>query len=278
MTADQDTLIFDARHPVAGVKIKICSKCKTEKPISEFHIDVRLRDGLTSACKICRCEFFKAQRAAKKPILFQKHDAHVVVWRKEKAKTHRVSQRDRENQLAKVWREGHRAELSACRKRVRDANPEPNRAAALAYYRANREKCITRLKAKRNSDPVAHRQKIQAKRLENPESARQKERDRYARHPDVYRRKAHIRRARLAGNGGSAYNPNDVVELLSLQREKCAVCEKSIKKRFDVDHVIPIARGGSNARENIQLLCPSCNRYKAAKDPIAFMQSQGKLL
>ena len=40
----------------------------------------------------------------------------------------------------------------------------------------------------------------------------------------------------------------------------------------------PLARGGTNQRTNLQLLCPPCNLSKSAKDPIDFMQSRGFLL
>jgi len=36
------------------MKTKICSKCKEELPISEFHRNKTHKDGLTSACKRCR--------------------------------------------------------------------------------------------------------------------------------------------------------------------------------------------------------------------------------
>ena len=31
---------------------------------------------------------------------------------------------------------------------------------------------------------------------------------------------------------------------------------------FEVDHIIPQSRGGTDHLENLQLLCPSCNRIK----------------
>lgn len=36
------------------VVMKICTKCKIEKPAGEFYKDSRLKTGLTSACKQCR--------------------------------------------------------------------------------------------------------------------------------------------------------------------------------------------------------------------------------
>jgi 5-methylcytosine-specific restriction endonuclease McrA len=41
---------------------------------------------------------------------------------------------------------------------------------------------------------------------------------------------------------------------------------------------MPLARGGTNHRRNIQILCPSCNLRKGWKHPIDFAQEMGRLL
>lgn len=43
----------------------------------------------------------------------------------------------------------------------------------------------------------------------------------------------------------------------------CQTCGTT--HRLTVDHKIPLARGGTNDLENLQLLCWSCNSRKAAK-------------
>ena len=35
-------------------------------------------------------------------------------------------------------------------------------------------------------------------------------------------------------------------------------------KRLELDHIIPVSRGGSNTTRNIELRCERCNRKKAA--------------
>ena len=64
----------------------------------------------------------------------------------------------------------------------------------------------------------------------------------------------------------------------TMQRWKCAVCSVGIKNSYHLDHIMPIARGGKHEPRNLQLLCPSCNVRKSAKDPITFMQERGRLL
>ena len=46
----------------------------------------------------------------------------------------------------------------------------------------------------------------------------------------------------------------------------CAKCAAHVTERsgVHVDHVVPLARGGSNGRENLQILCAACNLAKGA--------------
>jgi hypothetical protein len=52
------------------------------------------------------------------------------------------------------------------------------------------------------------------------------------------------------------------VRLFVWQRDegKCVKCGGT--ERIEFDHIVPVARGGSNTERNIQLLCETCNRAK----------------
>ena len=41
---------------MSEITYKICSKCKKEQPINQFHPDIRYRDGYMSTCKSCKRE------------------------------------------------------------------------------------------------------------------------------------------------------------------------------------------------------------------------------
>lgn len=84
-------------------------------------------------------------------------------------------------------------------------------------------------------------------------------------------------RARKRGADGS-FSVADVALLMRLQRGRCAACSANLKAGYHVDHLHPLALGGSNDRTNLQLLCPSCNLSKGPKDPIVFAQERGRLL
>jgi len=57
---------------------------------------------------------------------------------------------------------------------------------------------------------------------------------------------------------------------------RCAYCrsaEALLGMTFEVDHIIPQSTGGETNADNLCLSCPSCNRYKAARqmalDPLS---------
>ena len=55
----------------------------------------------------------------------------------------------------------------------------------------------------------------------------------------------------------------DGVKLFVFNRDegKCISCGS--KENLQFDHIIPIAKGGSNSEENVQLLCQQCNLKKS---------------
>lgn len=85
------------------------------------------------------------------------------------------------------------------------------------------------------------------------------------------------KRAIKLRNGGS-HTKEDVAAILAMQKGKCAYCRVSLKGKYHVDHIVPSVKGGSNGRENLQILCAKCNHKKHARDPIEFAQSLGFLL
>jgi 5-methylcytosine-specific restriction enzyme A len=46
----------------------------------------------------------------------------------------------------------------------------------------------------------------------------------------------------------------------------CRICEADAKWNDHVDHVVPLARGGTNERENLQRLCHRCHSVKTLRE------------
>lgn len=84
----------------------------------------------------------------------------------------------------------------------------------------------------------------------------------------------HRRRAveRVGMTGG------ELAEWKRKQAKVCHWCGIKVLHGFVVDHIQPLAKGGKHEARNLAISCRSCNASKAARDPIAFAQSRGKLL
>jgi 5-methylcytosine-specific restriction endonuclease McrA len=149
------------------------------------------------------------------------------------------------------WVDQHLAERAADRRRWRKKNPEKDKATAKRW-----------------------RAKPEAREWLNAYSA-----EYYRRDLERNRKRAIAyvanRKAKMAKNGGS-FTAEDVGSLYQRQKRKCAGCGK--RRKLEVDHIVAIARGGSNDLANLQLLCIPCNRTKGARDAIDWAQDRGLLL
>jgi hypothetical protein len=51
----------------------------------------------------------------------------------------------------------------------------------------------------------------------------------------------------------------------------CAWCGRSVVGRdIEIDHVVPLTRGGAHRADNLAVSCPDCNRRKSGKHPGRF--------
>jgi 5-methylcytosine-specific restriction endonuclease McrA len=76
--------------------------------------------------------------------------------------------------------------------------------------------------------------------------------------------RSHRRQDRMVGRG--SFTARDIVNLYQVQRGLCVLCGVDLRlTRYHVDHIRPIAKGGRNTKENLQLLCPRCNLRKGAR-------------
>ena len=158
-------------------------------------------------------------------------------------------------------------------KKWRAANPEKVKE-SLAKWRAENKDYFIKWSAN-NRD----RERLRAAtwRKNNPEKVREIN-ARYASANKEYMQiKAHKRRAAQRKNGGSL-SRGITEKLYKLQRGMCACCGEPLGDDYNIDHIIPLALGGSNSDVNVQLLKAKCNRKKSSKHPIDYMQSKGFLL
>ena len=142
------------------------------------------------------------------------------------------------------------------------ADPKKRRAADVAYYQANRAKIIARKKTYIRPNTSATKAAAAA-RAKASAKARA-----------IYRQNRKARKLLSGGHLSKGLHK----KLFYLQKGKCPCCALPLGDDFHLDHKMPLALGGSNTDDNIQLLRAVCNLQKNSKHPVDFMRSRGFLL
>ena len=145
------------------------------------------------------------------------------------------------------------------------------------YYEANKEKHLAYRARYKSENPEKVKLSEEKWRTNNTELARSRRSQCEKNNPEAKKLRLHNRRAKVLQVGGKLSKGIEK-RLLVLQRGKCACCGLPLGENYHLDHIMPLALGGTNADENIQLLRQRCNNQKHAKHPIDFMQSRGFLL
>lgn len=177
------------------------------------------------------------------------------------------------------WRKS--GECGPCA-RIREANkyaknPEKYKAKHARWYAKNVEKKSEIAKTYRQKNLERVRAKERQYRTENPEKRRESGRRWDQENQDI--RKIHKVNRRLREScKGQKLSTGLENRLFELQGGKCPCCGQPLGSDFHLDHIMPLALGGSNTDDNIQLLRATCNSSKHAKHPVEYMQSKGFLL
>ena len=244
--------------------IKYCAKCQVE---TERHARgqcsqcVRVRNAVWGKANR---EYKCAATAAWVKANPERSRAATIAWAKANP------ERDKANKAA--YRAANPEKVSAANAAWRASNPEKYKATQAVWRAANPEK-IKRYAA----SPERAKAYAVAYRAANPEKVKAAISKWMAAHPSAWRIYNQNRRARKLENGGKLSRGLSAKQF-KLQRGKCPCCKKPLGEVFHLDHILPLARGGSNTDNNIQLLRASCNQQKSAKDPFQFMQEKGFLI
>lgn len=202
---------------------KQCSLCGLEKSLDDFHRLRRSKDGRQPACKSCARERDRLRYADPATGRAVGLDATTRRWREQNRERARAAAQARRQQNPERYAEAVR--------RWQAANRELIRAHARARYLINREREIAR-----------------SMRWQ------QENRERHA-------AKESLRRARLLGASDDAY-PTAVMAtvMAALRVQPCVYCGATAS--IEIDHVVPISRGGLHRPDNLAPACKRCNTSK----------------
>jgi 5-methylcytosine-specific restriction endonuclease McrA len=180
-----------------------------------------------------------------------------------------------------VEKNGEEIRARANAKRIN--NKEKLNAQERARYAKNPQKHIAKVKRQyeNNGD------KIRARRIayhyevyQNPsvrEAAAKRTREWAAAHPDKVRANARNGKAKRKNVPGK-HSAADIAAIKKMQKNKCAYCRVRLGRKYHIDHITPVSKGGTNDRCNLQIACVGCNLSKGARDPIFHAQTLGMLL
>lgn len=262
--------------------MKACRKCGLEKPNNcEIFVNIKGKPG--RICQDCHREYCKSYYAANREKMLQGfRDA-----RKSNPDLHRARDGEYYRKHIDKKKEGS--------KRYREANPDRVRQSLKDWCKRNPERVAEYGVAHR----AKYKEKIYARQLrwisDNKDHVRALSRKNYhaniERTTEYYRQWREKNRSRLnelaraqyqkdkakvkaakhqrrIGNGsGISFTKTDLDRILEEQCGTCRYCDTEISEKYEIDHFIPIARGGGNEPENIVLACMPCNRSKGARLP-----------
>jgi hypothetical protein len=229
---------------------KSCNKCGQEKPHSDFCLRKKSKDGLNWWCKSCSADYLRLWKLLNAE---KKREANKK-WREENP--------DKVKESAAKWYAKNSQKSLAYTKLWYESNKEKALATRAAWRAANKERAMVATKA------------WQAKNRDKVRAAVKKWQQL---NPDAVKSISQNRRARKMQTAGKL-SPNLSKKLFALQKGKCACCKKPLGDDYHMDHIMPLALGGTNTDDNIQLLRAKCNNQKYKKHPIDFMQERGYLL
>lgn len=163
---------------------------------------------------------------------------------------------------------------TACREHkraVRAANPQKTKEQNRSWYVKNRETILERNREFRANNPEYVKEYQDKYRIEHKE-----ERTQYRlSNLEKFRSYARKRKAWKLNNGHEPYTEQEVVDKYGTL---CHVCQKDIdlnasrkvgvgdwKLGFHIDHLIPLAKGGSDDLNNVRPAHAECNLFKNAK-------------
>lgn len=245
---------------------KKCTSCYITKPLESFH--PRHKAGGTdraAVCKQCRNE------ARRKPTPLKDRVPDGLKY------CPGCSQAQLLDAFSKcsTWKDGLSIYCKVCasakKRRYRDENPElvksqeqasneRNREAKRerdhSYYWSNKEWADAQSRARYRENPEKYQQRARQYRKDNPEITRVRERN---------------NRIRRDGAPGS-HTFDETWQMLEDQDGLCAYCETPLFGNYQVDHMIPIVRGGSNDWSNLAITCAPCNGSKHASTAEEFME------
>lgn len=165
---------------------------------------------------------------------------------------------------SKSRKDGLNPWCKSCVKKYQDDNKEKKNKRSKQYYEDNRDYYLEYSKEyKRNNKDRVSAQRTKY-RQENADKIRQDNLEYQRNNPLKIKAFQHRRRTLLLNAEGD-HTDKDIEMIYLEQNGLCAYCGVELNGKFELDHIYPLSRGGSNSPSNLACACVRCNRSKNDK-------------
>jgi 5-methylcytosine-specific restriction endonuclease McrA len=219
---------------------KKCSKCGEVLPLEAFGRNRRSKDGMDGRCKECRRQYSKENAEARREYSRQYYQDNL-----EKIKEY--SRQYRKDNAEKI--------------RVK------SREHSRRYRKDNLEKIKEREKQYRKENKETLNEKSRRYQKDNAEKIKERQRQWRKDNPEKVKAAKHKRRALKKSSPGHC-TTEQLQARLDYHDNRCVYCGSA--ENIEVEHKIPLAKGGSNWPANLAPACGSCNRSKG--DRLTFVE------
>ena len=206
--------------------------------------------------------------------------AHMLERCRENMRRSRAENPDKHRERARLFYADHPQKYREWGRRWRAANLEQARKLArealrrrwASYPESMREQKREQKRLRRAANPEKYRaadNRYSRKRYaENPEPFKAHCKAWNAANPEAKRAQSQNRKARKRAAFVAPVTATDIARMTEQQAGRCAApwCDASLADGYHVDHIIPLAKGGTHEPGNVQLLCPGCNLSKGCED------------
>ena len=183
------------------------------------------------------------------------------VCNKARCKAYREAHKEQVREQERLYRQAHKEQLAAYIKQWQQENDRTDY--KKQWHQAHKEELNARAHERYLSQQEERR--ARARRYGKTEQGRLVSKTHKSR-----------RKAQKRASAGS-YTAKQLQEQFQRQKGKCYWCKVKLGKTWHADHVIPLAKGGSNTIDNIVAACPTCNMRRKDKLPHEWPEG-GRLL
>jgi 5-methylcytosine-specific restriction endonuclease McrA len=225
---------------------RVCPKCGILKSSAYYYKNKSKKSGLGTYCKECYKEYHNKYK-----------QEHLEEYLKN------------DNERQKKWYSLHKDEISERRHNSYPEHKEDSNRRGKEYYISNKAEIAFR----RHIFHIKHKSELNAKSLEyhnshkeyRLECSRQWTRN----NPEKHRLQASLRRARKKNATIIGITHKEWLQMCKDNNGCCSYCGR--KTALEMDHVIPLTKGGVHGVDNIVPACKKCNSSKHAEDLVMWL-------